>query len=204
LNGSPKPKASTSANILTALEERLAGNEVVRLRASIGSVPDAASHLLSCDALVIAFPLYVDSIPSHVIRFLEGLEQVCASAPVARIREVKLYAMINCGFMEPEHAAIAVDMVKFWCAKVGFTFGRAAAFGGGGMGLSVKIGYGPGKNYGLALDDLAGDIKAGRGGETIRTKMNFPRFLYIKAAHHGWRKAARKRGLKAGELYRRP
>jgi hypothetical protein len=215
LNGSPKKQASASANILGAMEERLAEHDAVRLRVPSDSVTETASQFASLDALVLAFPLYVDGIPAHLLGFLEALERALYptfSAPDASetpvrnpdLKAVKLYVLINCGFMEPEHTEVAVDMIKLWCERVGFIFGRAASFGGGGMASSLKIGRGPGKDYGAALDALAEDVTAGRGGETILTRVNIPRSLYIKGAHYGWRRAARKRGVKVRDLYRRP
>jgi hypothetical protein len=208
LNGSPKKKASMSANILNAMEKRLAGTESIWLT---GSAREAAAELLSCDALVMAFPLYVDGIPSHLLRFLEELERAL-SRPVSDPatpaddppKSVKLYSIINCGFMEPENAQIAIDMIDRWRQKSGLVAGQTAAFGGGGMGPSLKIGRGAGKNYGKALDAMTENIKNESTETPILTSANIPRSLYMKVAHFHWRAAARKRGLKPKELYRRP
>jgi hypothetical protein len=221
----------------------------VQLRADSDSAEEAALQLPSCDALVVAFPLYVDSIPSHLVGFLEKTEHAlrrmvansgdhgsialqkkdasrgsdaedAARIPdaekakrisdaedvkqVSHLKGTVLYVAVNCGFMEPEHTEVVADMMRLWCETCGLSFGRMAAFGGGGMGPSLPIGRGPGKDYGVALDALASDIKEKGTGEPILTRVNIPRCFYIKVAHSGWRKAVRKRGLKARDLYRRP
>jgi hypothetical protein len=77
------------------------------------------------------------------------------------------------------------------------------------------------KRLGAALDALAKDISkqtaAKDAPERVAAKdaperaaaddytfePNFPRFLYKAAAHHTWRRAARKRGLSIKRLYKK-
>jgi hypothetical protein len=196
LNGSPKEKASMSANILSAMERRLTGAESIRIDGSEARIP-------FCDALVMAFPLYVDGIPSHLLRLLEALEHASHRSVNQAARPAKLYFIINCGFMEPENAEIAIDMIGLWRQKSGLSPGQAVVFGGGSMRPSLKIGLGPSRNYKRALDALAENIKNRSAGAPILTSVNVSRFLYIKAAHRGFRAAAGKRGLKIDDLYGR-
>lgn len=161
-----------------------------------GNDPSAdAGVLASRDVIILAFPLYVDGIPSQLLRYMEGL---------GRLQGKKLYCLINCGFMEPEHMDIAMEMIRLWCAETGMAFMGGCAFGGGGIGPNLKIGKGPGHNYGKALDQLAKNIAAERFGEIIKTRINMPKKLYIFGAHRGWKSAAKKRGLRPKELYGAP
>lgn len=81
--------------------------------------------------------------------------------------------------------------------------GSALGVGAGEMAQMAPPGVGPSKNLGDVIEQLTGDIRNAKSGGTILTEPNFPRFLYKMAAHMGWRKSARKNGLKPADLKRR-
>jgi hypothetical protein len=60
------------------------------------------------------------------------------------------------------------------------------------------------KNLGKALDALAENILNVRSAEDYTFEPNFPRALYKALAHRGWRRAARKNGLRTKQLYAKP
>jgi hypothetical protein len=196
-----------SQNLLIALSMRLAAEGAIES----GGLPDQecpaslrwlsiaendptadADALVGQDVIVLAFPLYVEGIPSQLLRYMEGL---------GRLSNKKLYCLVNSGFMEPDHMDIAMEMVRLWCAEAGMVFMGGCAFGGGGIGPNLKIGKGAGRSYGKALNQLAQNIAAGHSGEIIKTRINMPRKLYMFGAHRGWKSAAKKRGLKPKDLY---
>ena len=76
INGSPKAKNSCSDYLLKEIKKLLAeNNEIYEFNARAGILPIRSLETLnSSDAIVFAFPLYVDSLPSHFLRFLEALE----------------------------------------------------------------------------------------------------------------------------------
>ncbi|MDR2179384.1 MAG: NAD(P)H-dependent oxidoreductase [Synergistaceae bacterium] len=192
VNGSPKRNKSASGAIVNALCERLRGTSQVVCNAMTQSPQEIAEALRGSDAIVFVFPLYVDGIPSHVLRLLEGYP----SAPGATV-----YAIINNGFYEARQNTLAMDMVKSFCQRAGLRWGQALGAGGGGMLNGVPIGRGPTKNFGLALDLLAKNIRELKTAENSSIDPGIPRFLYIFAAHLGWRRQARKNGLKVKQLY---
>lgn len=71
LNGSPQKKLSASAYFSRFLKLLLCGNKITEysLR-NKERFPLVFESLKTASAVVLAVPLYVDGIPSHVLRFL--------------------------------------------------------------------------------------------------------------------------------------
>ena len=70
INGSPKLKGSASGMILGDLKKILDGKtemEEVDFHTNIVN-PEAMETLKKADKIVVAFPLYFDGIPSHLLR----------------------------------------------------------------------------------------------------------------------------------------
>lgn len=200
-DGSPKETDSTSAYLLKTLEaDMLAQGHTLQWEEARSRDVDVFQNaVLACDALVLAFPLYVDSIPSHLLRVLEAMQPRLAQAA----RHTKVYAILNNGFFEARQNHIALSMIKLWCEKSGLTWGQGLAAGGGGMAQAAPMGYGPSKNMGKALNKLLAAILSGESGEDIYTEPNFPRRLYIFSAHMGWRLQAKANGVKIRGLHQK-
>ena len=100
LNGSPKKQLSASAYLSGILKLLLAGNKIIEysLR-SKEHFPSVFESLKTASAVALVVPLYVDGIPSHVLRFLLEAEQFCKSAAC----HFKLYVISNSGFVEGRH-----------------------------------------------------------------------------------------------------
>lgn len=201
--GSPKKKNSTSEKFLIALSEKMPENndcwvftDSLIADSSGEKMSELVEKVVSNDVLVFSFPLYIDSIPSHLINFLEALEGKYKESN----KDARIYSIINCGFFEPENTDIAVEMIKLWTAHCGLTFGQAVVAGGGGMVPTSKIGEGPLISYGLALDELVKNITDGVGGSTVKVKPKIPRFVYIFGGNSGWKRSAKKRGVSMKSL----
>lgn len=94
-------------------------------------------------------------------------------------------------------------MMQHFTQEAGLIWGQGIGIGAGGMINIAPIGAGPLARLGKTLNAFADTILQSRSAENITIKPNFPRFLYIKAAHMGWRAQAKKNGLKRRELYNR-
>ena len=155
------------------------------------------------NALVFAFPLYVDGIPSHLLSCIMQLESFLSTI---KEKDIVVYTLVNCGFFEGHQTALAIEMMKNWCKKAGLRWGQGIGMGAGGMLQSVKnvpAGYGPKKDLGEALSKLVKNISERSSGEDIFITANFPRFLYKLAAEMGWRKSVKANGLKTRDLHLR-
>ena len=99
INGSPKAKNSCSDYLLKEIKKLLAeNNEIYEFNTRAGILPIRSLETLnSSDAIVLAFPLYIDSLPSHFLRFLEALEIYFKSN---KNHTIRVYAISNCGFYE--------------------------------------------------------------------------------------------------------
>ena len=72
LNGSPKVNESASSVLLKSLKSGLLGQaEIVEEGLHKASVPEEVfANLRDADAVVFAYPLYVDGIPAHLLSCL--------------------------------------------------------------------------------------------------------------------------------------
>ncbi len=204
VSGSPKLNSSASRTILTALEKYLAdssdGKNIITHRHI--SAPDTAQTINDSDAVVLAFPLYVDGVPSHLLAAMEQLErEKCLNAGT------RVYVVVNCGFYEGIQCEPAVRIAKNWCRRCGAQWEGAIGFGGGGgfdMMDAIPMGVGPKKSLGGALRSLADCVSEGTEYGERYLSIDFPGFMYRIGAHSYWRMQARANGLEKSELARRP
>lgn len=204
LNGSPKAKnESASAALLEELNALLTEAEVSSFAAHKPALDEAAlPSIEQAQALVLAFPLYVDGVPSHILYCMEQIQNYFKD----KKHPLTVYTIINCGFFEGHQAAVALEITANWCARCGFAWGQGAGVGGGGMLLFLKnvpSGCGPRKNISAALNTMADNILNGRSASPIFTSPNFPRFLYKMSAESGWRQTVKVNGLKTKALFTR-
>jgi hypothetical protein len=158
------------------------------------------SNIKNIDILVIAFPLYVDSLPSHVLDFLSILEDNFKG----KLKDITVYVISNCGFYEGNQNKTALKIMRCWCRKINLKWGQGIGIGAGEMmgGLSnVPMGKGPNTSLGLALKNLARNINERNSGEDVFTIPNmFPRFVFRLAANRFWVSKANKNGLNKKDL----
>ena len=204
INGSPKIKDSASGIILDEIKGYLYGHTVTDYAFHAGILPTylQLENLTKQDVLIFAFPLYVDGIPSHLLRSLVEMEAYFKS----RSPSLMVYTVVNCGYYEGKQCKNALDMIKSWCEKAKVTWGQGIGMGGGGMLASlgnVPNGHGPRKNFSLALRYLAKNAGEKRSAENLFVSPNFPRFLYKAMAEMNWRMQIKKNGFKTKDLFLR-
>ena len=205
INASPKAKNSASETILKALKNLFANNHEIteyNFRTPHLDIKEI-EQISQCNVMVLAFPLYVDGIPAHLISCLYEMETFFNISPNPNI---KVYALVNSGFYEGKQNSLALEMVENWCGKCGISFGQGIGIGAGGMlpGLSnLADGKGPKKNLCIALKDLSNKISSSSSAENIFISPNFPRFAYKFFAEVGWRQQIKSNGLKRADLSQR-
>ena len=212
LIGSPKGRNSAS-NLLAA---RLAGG----LRAQGVSVRDELVHaglrsedgarlLLEAvdasDLVVLAFPLYVDSLPAPLTQLLERIaERRIGVAPAAAPR---LAVIVQCGFPEARQCDTAVGICRLFAERTGMRWAGALAMGmGGQLGGGFRRLPGGGKHLLDALDTASKSLSGGGSipGEAseLFAKPLIPRWMYLLFGNLGWRMQMRKHGTRRPLTYR--
>ena len=201
IDGSPKVSKSNSEYFLNILSDFIESKDIVKYKLSKKvDYEDIIKEINTIDTLVFAFPLYVDSLPSHVLEFLIMLEENFKD----NLKGVNVYVIANCGFYEGKQNNIALNIMKCWCKKMNIKWAQGIGIGAGEMmgGLrNVPMGKGPNTNLGLALDNLAKNINENKSGDDIFTTPSmFPRFAFRLAANRFWISKANRNGLKKRDL----
>lgn len=205
LDASPKAQNSNSGRFLSLLEALLPADSLIQ-KLSVNRLEkwqDALAAASQCDALVIAFPLYVDAIPAHLLRYLEQLEEYLRAHESPH--SCMVYVIVNCGFFEGNQTNLAIKMMQCWQRRAGLVWGGGLGIGGGEMlaGLeSVPAGSGPLKSLGQQLKAFAGLIAARESGETRYCNPNFPRFLFIRAGNASWNVYGKRNGISKNDIKR--
>ncbi|NTV99460.1 MAG: NADPH-dependent FMN reductase, partial [Chlorobiaceae bacterium] len=157
LVGSPRMTKSTSASLGGYLFGRLAERGVRTETIQIYKVfdnPEKMARLLESvdrsELVVLAFPLYIDSLPAPVLSVLRAIEHHRqGKTPSGRFA-----AIANSGFIESHHNENALSSCAAFAKEAGFSW----------MG-SVAIGGGEGLVHGKPFSEL--------GGPAIPYKKNF-------------------------------
>ncbi len=200
INGSPKPGENNSGTLIKYLTSLINENETDVYNISKLKLSDMQfEEMKKSSALVFAFPLYVDGIPSHLLRFLMRLERMDVFD-----KNTMVYCIVNNGFFEGKQNHIAVSQMKNWCIAAGLTWGQAVGIGAGEMLPFLKnipFGYGPNKNTGKAINEIANNIKTLKSGDDLFVSPNWPRFLWKMQGTRIWNMRAKKNGLRETDLY---
>ena len=198
---SPSPQNSTSLYLLNALSQRLGPEHETAVYSIAGLEADVAASQIAealpgCDALVLAYSLYVDGLPALLIDVLKQLEPLCA----AHCGQVPVHQIVNNGFYEATENALAIEMVWNWCSACGFGQGAALGVGGGPMAKAAPLGHGPCATLGKRLHSLAEAVALNKTREIFYSQPDFPRFLYLWAGNQSWNRLAKKNGLRPAQL----
>lgn len=206
INGSPKIKRSSSNSILEIVKTLLEKETTIITEYHFAKpnieIKDM-EQFIDFDAIVFAFPLYVDGIPSHLVNCLIQLEDYISTN---KTKDIMVYSIVNCGFYEAHQNKIAIEIMENWCIKTGLNWGQGVGIGAGGMLSSIRgipFGQGPRKNIDIALTQLANNIVGCNSQENIFTSPNFPRIAYKFLAERGFRQAIRAHGLKTRDIHLR-
>ena len=203
INASPKEKRSASGTLFTRLQMYMGKEKIERYSWSgLAVKEDDLESVLGCDTMVIAYPLYVDGIPSNLLSCLEQVQEFLERNP--REGVPKVFVIVNNGSYEPRQSRISVEMVENWCFKTGFDFAGALCVGAGGMIVSEynSIGEnGPFMRVNECLREVGDMIKSQEfKGEIKETTPALTKSMYKIASHRGWIIRAKKNGLSEKEL----
>lgn len=208
LIGSPKRTRSTSESMSDYLIESVEAKadwlvEKIHILTNINDNPDAIAKAANqSDVIVLAFPTYVDSLPSHVIRAFMLME-----SQLDKTKPREFMVLINCGFPETFHNDNALKICRYFAEKNDLIWRGGIAVGAGGAIVGKKLTDLGGMAGNLmktlaALADRLVDQAASTDDSILRVQ-TVPTRIYNMAGNMGWKKQAKKYGVE-DKLYDRP
>lgn len=202
LVGSPKGPSSTSNSLGTYLLEKLEQKGLISEKVYINqalSSDEKRANLLQLidesDLIILAFPLYVDSLHSQVIKTLELIADHEKSKP--NLNKKSFVAIANNGFPEAKQNDIALAVCRIFANQVGFTWAGGLAMGGGGMISGRPLGElgGMVRNQKKALEIAAESLAKGEAipekAVFLISKIGIPKWMYIWMGNRGWKQEAK-------------
>lgn len=192
INGSPKGEKSCSKELLEIFKSELEKeNNVYEISILDKRIKDEDKfHIVSnCDNIVIAFPLYVDCLPSTVIKFLEGFEKYTKDNNIKC--DSRLYCIVNCGFYEGIQNRQALKVVKNFTQHIdkikydgGIGIGTGPfIYGSSSIPWEAKIKASVRKEIDKLIDAIKNDESINKD---LFTEANMNKRLYIQAGNFGW------------------
>ena len=202
INGSPKTVKSNSEILGNYLFPLLKENNIKKYYSIYFQLNDKTKNeIYNSDVLIFIFPLYVDGIPSNLLKLLVKFEKESVVRP-----ETKIYCIVNNGFYEGKQNFLALLHMKNWCKKVNAKWGQGIGIGSGEL-LSYlkkfKLGQGPLKNLEKILNILSRNILTLNSDKNIYINPNWPKSLYFIQGSISWILKARKNNLKIRELFKK-
>ncbi len=213
LVGSPKVKSPSTSGVLGGylldqLRQQGWHTETLTLRSRLFNPDHQAEWLATvdrADLLVLAFPLYIDTLPALMTRALEVLADHLRDHPGAAPK--RLAVLCNNGFPEAYHNAIALSICHQFARNTGLIWGGGLALGAGeaiirGQSLTgERAGTPPVPHVIQALDRAAAALGAGQAipaeAQRLMAKVPIPlvplglwRRLFIYLAGWHWRQEA--------------
>lgn len=129
INGSPKQRFCASAYFLFLQKLFTGGEQVTEKLRTPQDHERILAQLPGADAVVFCLPLYVDSIPSHVLRFMEKMEAFCKEKSL----HLHVYVIANNGFIEGRQNEPLMQAFEHFCTRSGLIWGGGVGIGGGVM-----------------------------------------------------------------------
>lgn len=205
LNGSPRMSKSSSAALGGYLLEQLTRSGLDTESIHIYStLHDDLKRQAMLDAIdnadlsILAFPLYIDSIPAPVLALMHTIQE----RRTGRASHGAFVAIANCGFIESAQNEHALASCAAFARASGFRWMGSIAIGGG-EGLVQKKSLteqgGPLIPYKKALERVAKALAEGNPvpHEARRqlAKPFIPAWLYRFVGSRNWKKQARNNGV---------
>lgn len=200
LVGSPRTTTSTSSALGGYLLEQLAGHQVetqtIQLYTHLGTAAKRQvlfDALDSADLIVLAFPLYIDSLPAPVIAALD----LIVTQRAGKRTNQRMVAISNCGFPEAHHCDTALAICAHFAQQAGLPWAGGLALGEGGMisGAPLPSLGGRTRLARQALAMTAAALATGqavpRAAADLLAKPSIPAWLYLLVAGFSWRLQAR-------------
>ena len=129
INCSPKKRFCASSYFLFLQRLFTGGEKVTEKLRTPADHERILNQLRGADAAVFCVPLYVDGVPSHVLRFMETMEAFCRENRL----QLHVYCIANNGFIEGRQNDPLMRVFENFCARAGLIWGGGVGIGGGVM-----------------------------------------------------------------------
>ena len=129
INCSPKKRFCASAYFLFLQRLFVGGKKVTEKLRTPADHARILGELRDAQAVVFGLPLYVDGIPSHVLRFMEEMEAYCKRSEL----HLSVYCIANNGFIEGKQNEPLMRSFEHFCSRAGLSWGGGVGIGGGVM-----------------------------------------------------------------------
>lgn len=124
ISGSPKPVNSNSLYFLKRISLYIDKYKIYELKKD--KYEEIIDNIRKSEVIVFAFPLYVDSPTSIMLKFLDYLMD-----KNIMLENKLVYVVVNCGFREGEQNITGLNIIKRWCSKMGALYQGAILIGAG-------------------------------------------------------------------------
>lgn len=129
INCSPKKRFCASAYFLFLQRLLVRGEKVNEKLRTPADHTRILEQLRDAQAVVFGLPLYVDGVPSHVLRFMEEMEVFCRENGL----KLNVYCVANNGFIEGKQNEPLMQVFEHFCTRSGLVWGGGVGIGGGVM-----------------------------------------------------------------------
>ena len=129
INCSPKKRFCASAYFLFLQKMFVSGEKVSEQLRTPADHERILEQVTDAKAVVFCLPLYVDGIPSHVLRFMEKMETYCLENSL----QLNVYCIANNGFIEGKQNEPLMQIFENFCIRAGLLWGGGVGIGGGVM-----------------------------------------------------------------------
>jgi len=207
VNGSPRRAEANSRIVLDALRSRLGEAHEYRMVETM-TATGAEAEDLDADLIVLAFPLYIDSLHSRLLSWLLSYESLRRNAPASAVRRTRMIAVANNGFHEGVQNRTALEIVAHFCSRSGIEWRGGVGIGTGEMLRNMK--EAPDdmvikRPVSRALDAIASRVMDETApADNLYVQHAFPWLIYKAMGHAGWRKQARAHGVGRREMLAKP
>ena len=203
LNGSMRGMTGNSGKLAGKLIPLLDNEpDIIELRKYVNDLRGLVRELEDYSTILLCMPLYVEGVPSQVIRLFETFEREYSG------RRKKVYLMSNMGLYESSQLRNLFEAVKQWCRVMDFDYcGGVGASAGELIGVLMQylpFRFGFTRKISRGIEKLAEAIRNGSVTEDIFAEPYlFPRLLFMLIANYSWNVNARNNGIRPADLYRR-
>ncbi len=217
INGSPRGQNSASQYFLSEagrrLDPGLTRTEIIVVSDQLqrGTAEAALAAMNAMDALILAFPLYVDGIPSAMLDFMIRFEAYrIEHGEASEAGTPRVYAIVNNGCIEGTQNRHALQIVEHFANAAGLQWRFGVGIGGGEFLRQTKDQIPLQSKVKRKLLDALAELQADLETQEAACRKNIfftpgiPQSFYMLAGNMGWIKSANQNGLKRKQLLAQP